>query len=178
MKTLPEKKSAKKAKPIAKAKAVKKATKRTYRKPGQGALVKPKQVKKNPGKPGRRTLVLPVDQAEQWGFLQATHDDMAAMMGIARDRISREFNTEPPSEFVTLYEKGKAKSRLGLRKKMFNKAMDMDQPSISIFTCKNILGWTDRIDQHQNATVRVVMEEPDKVPRYLQDLTEDTAARN
>jgi hypothetical protein len=153
--------------------------KKKYKRPGQGAMIKPKQIKKNPGVAGRKTVVLPIEQAEQWGFLQATHEDMAAMLGVSRKRISEEFTHGglPDTEFVTLYKRGKAKSRMSLRKAMFNKAMEMESGSISIFTTKNMLGWTDKTEIQTDAEI-IIRSELGPKPRFVQDLTKDPTARN
>lgn len=148
-----------------------------YSKPGEGATIKPKQVKKNPGKAGRRKIVLPVDQAEGWGYLHATHTEMAGLCGVSSKTIQREFESEPETEFVQLYKRGQQKSKINLRRRMITKALDMDNAAISIFTAKNILNWTDKTEATNEQTV-IVRNELGPKPRFAMDLTDDPGARN
>lgn len=167
-----------KPKPKAKAKPKAKRKMKNYSKPGEGAIVKPRFVATG----NRERVELPIDQAEAWGFLNATQEDIASLCGVSRERVSREFaasgkDPDHETEFVSRFKAGKHKCRMAFRKKMISKAMDMDAPSITIFTAKNILGWTDKTES-SNETTFVVRNELGPKPRFAMDLTKDPTAKN
>ena len=98
---------------------------------------------KHPG--GRPKTIFDLDLVERLGGINATLAEMGTLLGCSHDVIQRQMKGEE-SEFRVSYEKGKAKLRTSLKRKLVQQALDNNNVVSLIFALKNVCQYTDRAE--------------------------------
>ena len=98
-----------------------------------------KAVKKN----GRPRKVIDGDMVENLSMIGCTLDEIGHVVGCSRDTLER--------RFAAKIDKGKNECKTRLRKAQMTKALAGNVPLL-IFLGKQMLGQSDRIDQHNEHT--------------------------
>jgi len=104
---------------------------------------KPTSNGKHPG--GRPKTIFDLDLVERLGGLNATLAEMGTLLGCSHDVIQRQMKGEE-SQFRVSFEKGKAKLRTSLKRKLVQQALEKDNVIALIFALKNVCGFADRAD--------------------------------
>jgi hypothetical protein len=110
---------------------------------------------KHPG--GRPKIVFDLDLVERLGGLNATLAEMGTLLGCSHDVIQRQMKGEE-SEFRVSFEKGKAKLRTSLKRKLVQQALDNNNVIALIFALKNVCGFADRAEVNVEHSGQVTSE--------------------
>ena len=117
---------------------------------------KPANNGKHPG--GRPRLVFDLDLVERLAGINATLNEMGTLLGCSHDVIQRHMKDED-SEFRVAYEKGKAKLKTSLKRKLVEQAIQNDNVASLIFALKNVCGFTDKADVNVEHSGHLVTDE-------------------
>ena len=98
---------------------------------------------KHPG--GRPKIVFDLDLVERLGGLNATLGEMGTLLNCSHDVIQRRMKDEN-SEFRVAFEKGKAKLKTSLKRKLVQQALEKDNVVSLIFALKNVCGFSDKAE--------------------------------
>jgi len=107
---------------------------------------------------GRPKIVFDLDLVERLGGLNATLGEMSTLLGCSHDVIQRQYKN-PESEFCVAYEKGKAKLKTSLKRKLVQQALEKDNVVSLIFALKNVCGFTDRADVNVEHSGHLITDE-------------------
>lgn len=86
-------------------------------------------------------------QVEKLAAINCSYDEAAAVLGCSPDTIQR--------RFAAVFKKGRANGRSSLKRKMWEHAMG-GNTTMMIWLSKQLLGYTDKVDQNIQATTNVV----------------------
>ena len=78
--------------------------------------------------------------------LQPTLEDTANFFSMSQRQIERIIRKEHNLSFVEFREQNMVHTRLALKRKMIDKALAGDNTCL-IWTSKNLLGWSDKVEQ-------------------------------
>ncbi len=123
---------------------------------------------------GRPNIDVDYDKLYELAQLHASHFELAAILGVSEDTITRRLDESSPSydqTFADTYKAGRANSMAGLRRKQFDLMHqgknESTQLTASIWLGKNILGQSDQITSNANINtqlgITVVHEYPELV---------------
>ena len=125
---------------------------------------------------GRRRIKWDLQVVEALGYLKASHETLAYILGVSTTTIEREFKKRN-SGFVGAYKKGLAQQRRNLVSLLIAKAEAGDTAAL-IFALKNFCGFADKVESSGEQSLRIVVEGKSEPPRYLRDLTKDRRKLN
>lgn len=110
---------------------------------------------------GRPKKVLNMDQLKQLMRLRPTLADTAAFFEVTERTIERKIREEWDKTFVEFREENMVHTRLGLVRKMVEKAMAGDNYML-IWCSKNILGWSDKhTNEITSSTININVDKQD-----------------
>ena len=117
---------------------------------------KPASNGKHPG--GRPKIVFDLDLVERLGGLNATLGEMGTLLNCSHDVIQRQMKIDG-GEFRVAYEKGKAKLKTSLKRKLIQQALEKDNVISLIFALKNVCGFTDRAEVNVEHSGHLITDE-------------------
>jgi hypothetical protein len=145
-------------------------SKRKYSKVGDRGVV-PVKTESDATGTGRPRIKWELSVVEALGYVKASHETLAYILGVSTTTIEREFKKQK-STFVGAYKKGLAQQRKNLVSLLIAKAEGGDTTAL-IFALKNFCGFADKVENTGEQSLRVVVEGQAQAPRFLQDLTRD-----
>ena len=149
--------------------------KKSYSKVGKRGVI-PVKIDPETSGTGRPRIKWDLAVVESLGYVRASHETLAYILGVSTTTIEREFKKKK-STFVGAYKKGLAQQRRNLVSLLIAKAEGGDTTAL-IFALKNFCGFADKVENTGEQSLRVVVEGQSQPPRFLQDLTKDRRDRN
>ncbi len=105
----------------------------------------------------RTKVVMEPELVTKLAQIAATHEEMAAFfncnVSTVRYRLSR-------GELKDAYEKGKAHAAISLKRAMYSAAVEGKNVTAQIWLSKNLMGWTDKVEQKVEQATSFVVEIP------------------
>lgn len=89
---------------------------------------------------GRRSIHIDLGEVEKLCALQCTDEEIAAWFGVSTSTIERR---KQRTDFREAMDRGKAKGRVSLRRRLFEQATKSNNIAATIFLAKNLLGYRD-----------------------------------
>lgn len=89
---------------------------------------------------GRRSIQIDLGEVEKLCALQCTDEEIAAWFGVSTSTIERR---KQRTDFGEAMDRGKAKGRVSLRRRLFEQATKSNNIAATIFLAKNLLGYRD-----------------------------------
>lgn len=118
----------------------------------------------------RTKIVMEPDQISSLARMAATHEEIAAFFNTSvatvKYRLSR-------GELKEAYEKGKAQASISLKRAMFEAATQHKNVTAQIWLSKNLMGWSDKVEQKVEQSTSFVVEIP--APMTPEDWTKTFA---
>ncbi len=89
---------------------------------------------------GRQSIHIDLAEVEKLCALQCTDEEIAAFFSVSVSTIERR---KQRTEFREAMERGKARGRVSLRRRLFEQATKSNNIAATIFLAKNLLGYRD-----------------------------------
>jgi hypothetical protein len=86
-----------------------------------------------------------LDAIEKLAAINCSVAEIAAVVGVDRRTIQR--------RYAALIEKGRETGKSSLKRKMWKIAMDNENVTMCIWLSKQMLGYTDKVEQRQNVNL-------------------------
>jgi hypothetical protein len=115
------------------------------------------------GKPmGRSTIDFDITQFEELCKIQCTEAEIAAVLKMSVDTLSRCIQEVYKHTFADVYAQKREGGKASLRRAQWNTALETKNPVMQIFLGKNMLGQADKqeIDQHNTGNIEVTFSDP------------------
>ena len=95
--------------------------------------------------------------------------EMGTLLDCSHDVIQRQMKIDG-GEFRVSYEKGKAKLRTSLKRKLVQQALEKDNVISLIFALKNVCGFTDRAEVNVEHSGHLITDEKKLVTTWREML--------
>ena len=93
----------------------------------------------------RPQIEIDKERFEEMCALQCTEEDIANEFNCDRTTIYRWCKREYGESFATVFDKKRARGKTSLRRTLFE--MAKKYPAVAIFLAKNLLGYTDKVEE-------------------------------
>jgi len=131
---------------------------------------------KEPKKMGRPLVEIDVKQLKELMKLGPSKEDTANFFDCSVDTIERLIRSEFDLTFAAFREQNEIHTRLGIKRKMVQKAMAGDNTML-IWLSKNMLGMTDKIDKRISGQLdqNITTETPEQQLERIKSMVKEQA---